>query len=129
MRFENGALATLAVSDAAVTPWNWDLAAGEADHYAQVDVDTHFISGTEGSLTLPRLNLWRHPGKRGWHEPLAQHRTMLHRRDPYAEQLRHLRAVAEGREQPVCSGEDGLRTLLTALAIGRAAREQRPVSP
>jgi len=129
LRFGNGALGTLSVSDAAVTPWNWDLAAGEAPHYAQVDVDTHFISGTEGSLTLPRLNLWRHPGQRGWHEPLAVQREMLHRRDPYVEQLRHLRAVAEGREQPVCSGEDGLRTLLAALAVGRAAREGRPVVP
>lgn len=128
LRFANGALGTMAVSDAAVTPWNWDLAAGEADHYAQVDVDTHFISGTEGSLTLPRLNLWKHPGKRGWHEPLSVERGMLHRRDPYIEQLRHLRAVAEGREQPVCSGEDGLRTLITALAIGRAAREGKPVA-
>lgn len=129
MRFANGALVTLSVTDAAVTPWNWDLSAGEADHYAQVDVDTHFISGTEGSLTLPHLNVWRHPGKRGWHEPLALERQMLHRRDPYVEQLRHLRAVAEGREQPVCSGEDGMRTLLAALAVGRAAREQRPVAP
>jgi predicted dehydrogenase len=129
MRFAGGALATLSVSDAAVTPWNWDLAAGEAEHYAQVDVDSHFISGTEGSLTLPRLALWRHPGKRGWHEPLACERTMVHRRDPYVEQLRHLRAVAEGREAPVCSGEDGLRTLQAALAVGRAAREQRPVVP
>jgi predicted dehydrogenase len=129
LRFADGALGTLSVSDAAVTPWNWDLAAGEADHYAQVDVDTHFISGTEGSLTLPRLSLWRHPGRRGWHEPLAVQREMLHRRDPYMEQLRHLRAVAEGREQPVCSGEDGLRTLLAALAVGRAAREGRPVAP
>ncbi|VTU36449.1 1,5-anhydro-D-fructose reductase [Variovorax sp. PBS-H4] len=128
LRFANGALGTMAVSDAAVAPWNWDLAAGEADHYAQVDVDTHFISGTEGSLTLPRLNLWKHSGKRGWHEPLAVEREMLHRQDPYIEQLRHLRAVAEGREQPVCSGEDGLRTLLAALAIGRAAREGQPVT-
>jgi predicted dehydrogenase len=129
LRFTGGALATLSVSDAAVTPWNWDLAAGEADHYAQVDVDSHFISGTEGSLTLPRLALWRHAGQRGWHEALTQERTMLHRADPYVEQLRHLRAVAEGREQPVCSGEDGLLTLQVALAVGRAAREQRPVTP
>jgi len=127
LRFAGGALASLSVSDAAVTPWNWDLAAGEAAHYAQVDVDTHFIGGTEGSLTLPRLNLWRHPGQRGWHEPLRMERTMLHRRDPYVEQLRHLRAVAEGRETPVCSGEDGLQTLRTALAVGRAARAQQPV--
>ena len=129
LRFANGAIGTLAVSDAAVTPWNWDLAAGEAPHYAQVSVDTHFLSGTEGSLTLPRLNVWRFDGKRGWHDPLTCTQTMLHRQDPYIEQLRHVRAVAEGREQPVCSGLDGLRTLRAALAVHEAARLQQPVAP
>ncbi len=129
LRFANGALGTLAVSDAAVTPWNWDLAAGEAPHYAQVSVDTHFLSGTEGSLTLPRLNVWRFDGRRGWHEPLTHTQVMLHRQDPYIEQLRHVRAVAEGREQPLCSGVDGLRTLKAALAVHEAAERQRPVTP
>ncbi|MCW5654367.1 Gfo/Idh/MocA family oxidoreductase [Hydrogenophaga sp.] len=128
LRFANGALGTLAVSDAAVTPWNWDLAAGEAAHYAQVSVDTHFLSGTEGSLTLPRLNVWRFDGQRGWHEPLTLQRNMLHRQDPYIEQLRHVRAVAEGREQPLCSGRDGLRTLRTALAVHEAAASGRGVA-
>jgi predicted dehydrogenase len=127
MRFACGALATLSVSDATVAPWNWDLAAGEAAHYAQLDVDSHHISGTEGSITLPRLELWRYQGSRGWHEPLTQSRTPVHRADPYVEQMRHLRAVAEGRELPVCSGADGLRTLQAALAVQEAARAQRPV--
>lgn len=129
LRFANGALGALSVTDAAVSPWNWDLAAGEAEHYAQADVDSHFICGTEGSLTLPRLNLWRYAGTRGWHQPLTHERQMLHRADPYMEQLRHLRAVAEGREQPLCSGLDGLRTLQVALAVHDAARAGQPVVP
>ena len=38
-------------------------------------------------------------------------RTFMHHADPYSEQLRHLRAVVERRETPVCSGQDGLKTL------------------
>lgn len=129
LRFECGAIASLAVSDTAVAPWNWDLAAGEAAHYAQLDVNSHLISGTEGSLTLPRLDVWRYDGARGWHEPLTHTRTPVHRADPYVEQMRHLRAVAEGREQPVCSGEDGLRTLQVALAVQAAARSHRTERP
>lgn len=128
LRFENGALGTISVTDAAVAPWNWDLAAGEAAHYPRQDVDSHFLSGTEGSLTLPRLNLWRYREARGWREPLTQERTAVHAGDPYAEQLRHLRAVAEGTETPVCSGLDGLRTLQTTLAVHEAARTCQPVS-
>jgi len=122
LRFECGALATLVTSDAASAPWNWDLAAGEAGHYAKQDVDAIFLTGTEGSLTLPQLQVFRFRGARGWHEPLTQERTPLHRADPYVEQLRHLRAVAEGREAPVCSARDGLRTLEATLAVHAAAQ-------
>ncbi|MEB2400187.1 MAG: Gfo/Idh/MocA family oxidoreductase [Alcaligenaceae bacterium] len=123
LRFRNGALATLVVSDAAAAPWNWDLAAGEAEHYARQDVDSIFLTGTDASLALPRLQVFKYLGKRGWHEPLSMERTPLHRQDPYVEQLRHLRAVAEGREQPVCSGRDGLRTLQATLAVHQAAAD------
>ena len=122
LRFANGALCTLNVSDAAVAPWNWDLAAGEAAHYAQQDVDSMFISGTEASLTVPQLRIYRYPGRRGWHQTLTEERTPLHRVDPYVAQLSHLRAVAEGRATPVCSGMDGLRTLQSTLAVHEAAR-------
>ena len=121
LRFECGALATLVTSDAATAPWNWDLAAGEASHYAKQDVDSIFVTGTEGSLTLPQLQLFRFRGARGWHEPLTQERTPLHRADPYVEQLRHLRAVAERREAPVCSARDALRTLEATLAVHAAS--------
>lgn len=121
LRFESGVLATLVTSDTATAPWNWDLAAGEACHYAKQDVDAIFLTGTEGSLTLPQLQVFRYRERRGWHEPLSQERTPLHRVDPYVEQLRHLRAVAEGREAPVCSARDGLRTLETTLAVHEAA--------
>lgn len=121
LRFECGALATLITSDAASAPWNWDLAAGEASHYAKQDVDSIFLTGTDGSLTLPQLQVFQFRGKRGWHDPLTQERTPLHKGDPYVEQLRHLRRVAEGHETPVCSARDGLRTLEATLAVHAAA--------
>lgn len=122
LAFECGALGTVNVSDAAVAPWIWDLAAGEAAHYPKQDVDSVFLTGTEGALSIPQLHVWQYRGKRGWHEPLTTERTPLHRGDPYVEQLRHLRAVVEGREVPVCSGIDGLRTLQATLAVHEAAR-------
>ena len=128
LRFANGALGTVSVSDTAVAPWNWDLAAGEAAHYPMQDVNSHFISGTEGSLTLPRLDVWRYRDGRGWHERLTHERTAVHAVDPYMEQLRHFRAVIEGREAPVCSGPDALRTLETIQAVHLAARTRQPVS-
>jgi predicted dehydrogenase len=128
LRFQNGALATMMVSDSATTPWNWDLAAGESAHYPRQEVNTHFISGTHGSLTLPRLEVWDYRGERGWHQPLAQERTAPHDTNPYAEQLRHFHAVIHGQEEPVCSGVDAMRSLQAILAIHEAAASGQTIS-
>jgi len=128
LTFENGALGTLVVSDCAAAPWNWDLAAGEAAHYPQQRVNTHFITGTEGSMTLPLLEIWSYRGKKGWHDPLSVEMTTPHRVDPYHEQLRHFSAVIAGTETPVCSGDDATRTLAATFAVHRAVASGEAVT-
>ncbi|HEX6708313.1 MAG TPA: Gfo/Idh/MocA family oxidoreductase [Albitalea sp.] len=131
LRFRNGALGTVTVSDTAVAPWNWDLSAGEAERFPRQDIDAHFYSGTEGSLTLPRLQLWRYRQDQGpaqgWHDPLTVERTAVHTGCPYTEQLRHFAALVEGKEAAVSSALDGLRTLEATLAVTRAAASGRAV--
>jgi predicted dehydrogenase len=129
LRFANGALGTVVVSDCTVSPWNWDLAAGEAAHYPRQNVNTHFISGTEASVTLPQLDVWSYREKKGWHEPLTVERSAPHTGDPYHEQLRHFAAVIDGQETPLCSGEDAARTLAATLAVHRSAAERVAVAP
>lgn len=129
LRFANGALGTLVVSDCTVSPWNWDLAAGEAAHYPRQHVNTHFVSGTDASLTLPQLDIWEYRGRKGWHEPLALERSTPHSSDPYHEQLRHFAAVIAGEEAPVCSGDDAARTLAATLAVHRAVTAGTGVAP
>lgn len=125
LRFRNGALGTVTVSDTAAAPWNWDLSAGEAERFPRQDINAHFYSGTDGSLTLPRLEVWRYRqdqgAAQGWHDPLTMERTALHTGCPYSEQLRHFAALIEGQEAPVCSALDGLRTLEATLAVTQAA--------
>lgn len=130
LRFRSGALGTVTVSDTAVAPWNWDLSAGEAERFPRQDINAHFYSGTEGSLTLPRLEVWRyrdHAPLTGWHDLLTMERTPVHTGCPYVEQLRHFAAVIEGKEKPVCSALDGFRTLEATLAVTEAATLGRAV--
>ena len=125
LRFRSGALGTVTVSDTAAAPWNWDLSAGEAERFPRQDINAHFYSGTEGSLTLPRLEVWRYRHDQGpaqgWHDPLTVERTAVHAGCPYSEQLRHFAALVEGKEEPVCSALDGLHTLAATLAVTKAA--------
>jgi predicted dehydrogenase len=131
LRFRNGALGTVTVSDTTAAPWNWDLSAGEAERFPRQDVSAHFYSGTDGSLTLPRLEVWRYRqdqgAAQGWHDPLTMERTAIHAGCPYSEQMRHFAALIEGREEPVCSAPDGLRTLEATLAVTQAAAAGRTV--
>ena len=121
LKFKNGALATVSVSDTTAAPWNYDLAAGEVERFPQQDVNSHYLCGTDASLTLPRLEVWEYRTGKGWHDPLTAERTALHTGCPYTEQLRHFRAVIDGAEAPVCSALDGLRTLQATMAVHAAA--------
>ena len=121
LRFASGALGTLVLSDTAASPWIWDFCAGEQDQYPRQNVQSHFIAGTHGSLSLPDLSFWTYKGARSWHAEITQERTVVHKADPYTWQLQHFGALIEGKEEPLCSALDGLRTLQATLAVSEAA--------
>ncbi|MBV9653553.1 MAG: Gfo/Idh/MocA family oxidoreductase [Acetobacteraceae bacterium] len=121
LRLENGALATVILSDTAASPWSWDVASGESSTLYKTNADSHFLCGTEGSLTLPSLTLWRYPGARGWGQPILAESMAVAPGNPYAEQLRHFAAVIRREEAPLTSADDGSRTLAATLAVKRAA--------
>lgn len=116
LRFANGALGTLTVSDTAVGPWSWELTAGENPFYPRNDENCYLISGTEGALSVPRLELWRYGEQKGWGVPLACERLPASGEDPLVRQLRHFCAVVRG-EAPKVSGRDALQTLRVVQAI------------
>ena len=128
LRFASGALGTVLLSDTTASPWSWDFCAGEQDQYPRQNVQSHFISGTHGSLSLPDLALWNYRGDRSWHAELTREQTVLHQADPYTRQLQHFKAVIDGTEAPLCSALDGLRTLQATLAVAEAASGRQAVS-
>jgi predicted dehydrogenase len=127
LRFRNGALGTLTVSDCVASPWAWDLAAGEAAQFGQTYANTHFLMGSEGSIALPRLEVWNYRSGKGWHEEMTVERTNPHRADPFDEQLRHFIAVVNREETPLCTAEDGLNTLAVIRAVHEAARSRSAI--
>jgi predicted dehydrogenase len=119
--FEAGALASLVVSDTAAGPWSWDLASGDVPRFPKHDVDSHRFLGTEGAVTLPRLQLWRHDGPRSWTTPLVMTRDGTEREDPFVRQLLHFREVAERRVAPLVGALEGARNMAVLEAVRRSA--------
>ncbi len=128
LRFKNGMLGTLVVSDTAASPWAWETTARENPFYPVSPQDCIFIAGTRGCLAVPSLDLRWYDGRQDWGLPMTQQRVPYTPADPYAEQMRNFAGVIAGTEAPVLSGRDGAMTLASTLAISAAAKAGTPVS-
>ncbi len=127
MRFTDGALGTITMSDAVAAPWAWDLTSGENPFFGRTDENCYLLAGSEASLAVPSMRLWRYADEVGWAAPLTEERLTVEPGDPYARQLRHFLAVIRGEVEPVVSGADATATLAATLAVERAAADGRPV--
>jgi predicted dehydrogenase len=121
VRFCNGALGTLSVTDSVVAPWNWELTAGENADYPCNDSSSYTIGGTAGSLSLPDLGFWHYGTTKSWFEPLLHDTLPTGHGDPLALQINHFSDVALGHAAPLVSGREGLQTLRVLTAVTQAA--------
>lgn len=121
IRFVNGALGTVTTCDAAVSPWSWELSSGENSFYPRVHENCYLLTGTEGGLSLPRLEYWHYAGAKGWDQPLLRETLTASQEDPLAIQLRHFCHVIRGEATPLITGIDGARSLAAAIALHKAA--------
>lgn len=125
--FENGAIASLALTDSAAGPWSWDLASGDVPRFPRHDVNSHLFAGTDASLTLPRLERWHHDGPKEWTTPLVMTRDDTAREDPFVRQLQHFGAVVAGGATPLVGAAEGARNLVILEAVRQAADTRRTV--
>ena len=130
LRFRNGAVGTVLASDAAPSPWGWELGTGENPLIPPTGRNCYRFLGTEGALALPRLELWRHGDGRpaSWYEAIRARTLTAGSRAALKDQLRHFCGVVRGEHPPRVSGEDGLRTLRTTLAIIEAMDRGIPIA-
>jgi predicted dehydrogenase len=129
LRLTSGALVNVSLSDTVVAPWSWDLAAREFASFPPqpVPVQTHFLCGTEGSLSLPTLEHWSYRSAKSWLLPISREAMAIERADPFAEQLHHFYGVIQNEEAPLVTPADATRTLTATLAVREAARTGRTV--
>lgn len=129
LRFTSGAVGTIVASDAAPSPWGWELGTGENPLIPPTGRNCLRFIGTEGALALPRLELWRHGDgvPDSWHEEIGSRMLAAGPRSALRDQLRHFCGVVRREHPPLVSGEDGLRSLRTTLAIIEATERGVPI--
>ena len=125
LRFESGLVATICLSDAALSPWSFEGACGENPHIAETGISSWRIGCSNGAIELPGLEVWQdaEQGEGDWSRPLVQSKLQVPKVTPLEEQLTHFADLAEGRASaPMVSGRDGLAALTAIVAIQKAAR-------
>ncbi len=127
LRFENGAIGTITVADTVVSPWSWEMTSREYPVYPPTSQSCYLLGGTHGSLSVPDLTLWTHRGERDWWTPISATTLPRDASNPLVNQIGHFAAVIAGREAPLVSGEEGLKTLQVIEAIQSAAQSGAPV--
>ncbi len=121
LRFASGAIGTVSVSDSIASPWSWEFTSDENPAYPSTQQSTYLIGGTEGSISLPDLHVWRHEGGLDWWNPMRSEQAPSANSDPLINQIIHFRRVILGEEKPLVSGREGTKSLEVIDAIQRAA--------
>ena len=111
LRFENGAIGTLTVSDSIAAPWSWEHTSREHPVYPVTNESCYRIGGTLASLSIPDMALWSHVGAPDWWSPISAEHAPRPAADPLVNQIAQFAEVIRGEAQPLVSGREGLETL------------------
>lgn len=123
--FENGALGTFILSDTAATPMSWEQTSRENPSYSTYsNVDCYTITGTQGSLSFPTMQLRFFPADQeaSWWKPFSEIIVTVERDDPLGRQLAHFVDVIRDNVPPKVPVSDGYRNLLVTVAIHEAVQ-------
>ncbi|SHI06051.1 Gfo/Idh/MocA family protein [Marivita hallyeonensis] len=131
LRFANGALGSVLMSDAGASPWSFESGSYENPAIAGSGEDYLRVTGTDGALAFPSLTRWGRSddSEIEWSKPLHRHPPVaLPRIDPIADQLTRFAHVVKGGEDDVlCTGVDGAKALQLTLAAALSGRTGQPV--
>jgi predicted dehydrogenase len=121
IRFANGALGTITVSDATIAPWCWEMTSREDPRFAHVPENSYYVCGTKGSLAVPTLEAWSNEPNGGREASFTRQRLYYVAADSMTEQMAHFARVVRREEKPLVTVEDAASTLAATLAVTRSA--------
>lgn len=121
--FKSGTLCTLNISDTIVSPWSYELTAGENPAYPVTNQSSYYIGGTKGSIQFPNLKYWYNKKERSWWKEIF-YKDEVSRYSSYTlvNQIDHLCDVSSNKAKPKINGNDGLISLKIFDAILRSSK-------
>ena len=126
LRFDSGALGTIAVSDCVTSNMSWEQTTVEDPVFTETRNDRddcYTICGTMGTVGVPTMRLQSYHAEtdKSWKIPFEQSGVHVTPVDPLAAQLAHFVDVIRGSAHPIVTVEDGLNNLRVVEAIRKSA--------
>ncbi|MEE2773693.1 MAG: Gfo/Idh/MocA family oxidoreductase [Pseudomonadota bacterium] len=128
-KFSSGVVGSFSLSDTIVSPWSYELTYNENPAYYPTDQSCYWIGGTEGSVELPKGNIWSNRNHRSWWEPIKSKNIKRYTSDPVLRQLDNFLKVISEEEMPLVPGIEGLKTSAVIEAISLSSKTQEPQKP
>ena len=123
LTFNSGALCTLNISDSIVSPWSYELTAGENPVYPITNQSAYYIGGTKGSVQFPNLKKWYYKKERSWwNKILIKEEEIKNDEDTLINQINHFSDVILKKTNPKVNGDDGLNSLKIFEAIKKSSK-------
>lgn len=125
----NGATINYYLSDGIPSPWSYEFNLKENAKYHFYDEDCYYFFGTKGSLAFPSFRIFTYADDAyGWEHPLEKSNfSTMEKLDPIVAELTHFIKVLKGVEDPLVTGEEGVKTLEVLEAMRRSMVEKRRV--
>ncbi len=119
IRFKDGGLANILVSDCTPSPYFYEAACQEDKGFSPTLKDCYYIFGTKSSVAMPSMEKFYYPEKsrEGWRWPITMARIEILRCNPMLEEMYNFSNIIKGKEEPVITAEDAKKSLEVILAI------------
>lgn len=129
IKFKNGGLGTILLSDCTPSPFYYGAACQEDDKHSPSLQDCYYIFGTEACITMPSLKkfYYNDEERKGWHYSLSRARIEVERNDPLFEELRHFIQVIKENKKPIISPQDATDSLKAIIAVKKAVKEGKRI--
>ena len=127
IEFENGVLGTILLSDSVASPWSWELTSRENERYPYTGETCYFLGGTNGSIALPNLTIWKYRNEPDWLNPIFAKKIPLEFSDPLVNQIKHFVEVINKTTPPIITAEIANKSIKVIEAMKLSAKTNKLV--
>jgi predicted dehydrogenase len=129
LRFKNGAIATIFLTDNSPSPWYYEGCTQEYSFFYPSNFDCYFFFGKKASLAFPSMELFSYDRNfgEGWHRPFKRQNLPVNRFDVLEEELKHFCELIKGRVKSKITAYDAMETLRVIEAIKESSNSGKSI--